>query len=596
MAKIKLFDTWTWKLDLPEPFDSVPDHVSKTFYSCYCNVATKKSTLHGACLSAILAYLDMDTTFSPGTTAEHAIGTQGDKIVTEYHSRTGDIHAVVFNKKTGKFNVGRFADATSAPKVYSIKDGGQTGTALLFSLIPEALNDDEFKEYYDILGKCKQDGFTDMDEATKAAFILCDNLYRRIESADSLPSAGIKLSIPATGNIPPFTQINLKKNAYSPTSVLYGNFTILTGTTSSGGAAATIDKKDFINCYPLSKRELSPKEQLLIPTLEDWYIIPPEAVTICKHAYLTTNGNQPMRNFMMRGPAGTGKTEGAKAIAAGLGIPYLYYTCSANTEIYDFLGQVLPNTDEKNNSFKEYPTLMDIQMDPPSAYKKLTGIYDESVTDEAVYSKLLEVMEQDAKDLVKENATGQRFRYVETALITAIRNGYLIEIQEPTVIANPGVLVGLNALLDRCASVTLTTGEVIHRHPDTVVVVTTNNDYAGCRNMNQSVISRMNLIMDVETPDAETLTERAMNVTGCTDKAVVSDMANTVQEISEHCRETMINDGSCGMRELINWVQSYMVCGDVLEAARYTVLPSVSNNAENRADVFSTCLEHKYAA
>lgn len=596
MAKIKLFDTWTWKLDLPEPFDSVPDHVSKTFYSCYCNVATKKSTLHGACLSAILAYLDMDTTFSPGTTAEHAIGTQGDKIVTEYHSRTGDIHAVVFNKKTGKFNVGRFADATSAPKVYSIKDGGQTGTALLFALIPEALNDDEFKEYYDILGKCKTDGFTDMDEATKAAYILCDNLYRRIESADSLPSAGIKLSIPATGNIPPFTQINLKKNAYSPTSVLYGNFTILTGTTSSGGAAATIDKKDFINCYPLSKRELSPKEQLLIPTLEDWYIIPPETVTICKHAYLTTNGNQPMRNFMMRGPAGTGKTEGAKAIAAGLGIPYLYYTCSANTEIYDFLGQVLPNTDEKNNSFKEYPTLMDIQMDPPSAYKKLTGIYDESVTDEAVYSKLLEVMEQDAKDLVRENATGQRFRYMETALITAIRNGYLIEIQEPTVIANPGVLVGLNALLDRCASVTLTTGEVIHRHPDTVVVVTTNNDYAGCRNMNQSVISRMNLIMDVETPDAETLTERAMNVTGCTDKAVVSDMANTVQEISEHCRETMINDGSCGMRELINWVQSYMVCGDVLEAARYTVLPSVSNNAENRADVFSTCLEHKYAA
>lgn len=596
MAKIKLFDTWTWKLDLPEPFDTIPDHVSKTFYSCYCNVATKKSTLHGACLSAILAYLDMDTTFSPGTTAEHAIGTQGDKIVTEYHSRTGDIHAVVFNKKTGKFNVGRFADATSAPKVYSIKDGGQTGTALLFALIPEALNDDEFKEYYDILGKCKTDGFTDMDEATKAAYILCDNLYRRIESADSLPSAGIKLSIPATGNIPPFTQINLKKNAYSPTSVLYGNFTILTGTTSSGGAAATIDKKDFINCYPLSKRELSPKEQLLIPTLEDWYIIPPETVTICKHAYLTTNGNQPMRNFMMRGPAGTGKTEGAKAIAAGLGIPYLYYTCSANTEIYDFLGQVLPNTDEKNNSFKEYPTLMDIQMDPPSAYKKLTGIYDESVTDEAVYNKLLEVMEQDAKDLVRENATGQRFRYVETALITAIRNGYLIEIQEPTVIANPGVLVGLNALLDRCASITLTTGEVIHRHPDTVVVVTTNNDYAGCRNMNQSVISRMNLIMDVETPDAETLTERAMNVTGCTDKAVVSDMANTVQEISEHCRETMINDGSCGMRELINWVQSYMVCGDVLEAARYTVLPSVSNNAENRADVFSTCLEHKYAA
>ena len=595
MAKIKLFDAWTWKLELPEPFDTVPDHVSKTHYSCYCKVPTKKSSLHGPSLSAILAYLDMDTTFSPGTTAEHAIGTQGDKIVTEYHSRTGDIHAVVFNKKTGKFNVGRFADATSTPKVYSIKDGGQTGTALLFSLIPEALNDDKFKEYYDILGKCKTDGFTDMDEATKAAFILCDNLYRRIESADSLPSVGIKLSIPATGNIPPFTQINLKKNAYSPTSVLYGNFTLLTGTASSG-TTATIDKKDFVNRYPLSNSQLTPQEQLLVPTLEDWYIIPPEAVMICKHAYMTTNSHQPMRNFMMRGPSGSGKTENAKAVAAGHGKPYLHFTCSFNTEIIDFLEQILPETADKLQLFTDYPSLMDIQMDPPSAYKKLTGIYDENVTETEVYNKLLEVMEENAKALAAELSSGQRYRYVETPLITAMRNGYVIEIQEPTVIANPGVLVGLNALLDRCASITLSSGEVVHRHPDTIVIVTTNNDYAGCRNMNQSVISRMNLIMDVETPDAETLAERAMKITGCTDKAVVTDMANSVQEISEHCRETMINDGSCGMRELISWVQSYMVCGDILEAAKCTVLSSVSNDPENRADVFSTCLEHKYAA
>ena len=52
-----------------------------------------------------------------------------------------------------------------------------------------------------------------------------------------------------------------------------------------------------------------------------------------------------MRNFMMRGPAGTGKTEGAKAIAAGLGLPYVHLTCSANTEIYDLLGQMLPDVD-----------------------------------------------------------------------------------------------------------------------------------------------------------------------------------------------------------------------------------------------------------
>ena len=57
-----------------------------------------------------------------------------------------------------------------------------------------------------------------------------------------------------------------------------------------------------------------------------------------------------------------------------------------------------------------------------------------------------------------------------------------------------------------------------------------------------------------------------------------------------------VNDGSCGVRELISWVQSYMICGDVLEAAKYTVLSSVSSDPENRADIQSSCLEQKFAA
>ncbi len=595
MARVQLYATRTWKMSQPEPFDKTANQVSTVYYSRYCTASAKKSTLHSPSLSAILAYMEMDTSVTPPLSSECAIGTQGDKIIAEYRSRTKEIHAVVFNKKNGKFNVGRFVDAASSPKVYSLKDGGNTGTALFFALIPEALEDDEFKTYYDKLAACKNLGYPDMDEAEEAAFILCDNLYRRIEGADVLATAGIKLNIPTTGNIAPLTVMNLNKKAYSPSSVLYGKFEIFTGAPASTGAA-TVEHGDFVGKYTLSDRIFKAQEQLMIPTLAPWYVIPPEVVTICKHAFMTTGSAQPMRNFMMRGPAGTGKTEGAKAIAAGLGMPYLYYTCSANTEIYDFLGQMLPDTQEKQQGFTSYPTLTDIQMDPPSAYKKLTGVYDEAVTDVEVYDKLLEVMEHDAKALASDNTAGQRFRYVETPLINAIRNGYLIELQEPTVIANPGVLVGLNALLDQCASITLTTGEVVKRHPDTVVVITTNNNYAGCRDMNQSIISRMNLILDVETPDVDVLAERVLKVTGCADKTLVTDMAVAVQEISERCRETMISDGSCGVRELISWVQSYMVCGDVLEAAKFTVLSSVSGDPENRADILSSCLEQKFAA
>lgn len=378
MAKVQLFANWTWKVGLPEPFDKIASNVSTGHYSGYCTVATKKSTLHSSLLSAVLAYMEMDTSLTPGSSSESAIGTQGDKIVAEYQSRTGEIHVVVFNKKNGKFNVGRFDSVGASPKVYTLKDGGNLGTALFFALMPEALRDDEFRENYDILGACKNDGYTDMEKAETAAFILCDNLYRRIEGADTLPTAGIKLSIPTTGNIPQLTAVNLARNAYSPSSVLFGAFRILTGT-AAPAAAASVSRDDFVKHYPLSDRVLTPKEELMVPRIEDWYVIPPEVTTICRHAQMTTAGNQPMRNFMMRGPSGTGKTEGAKAIAAGLGLPYLYYTCSANTEVYDFLGQMLPETDEKPQGVREYPTLTDIQMDPPSAYKKLTGSYDEAV-------------------------------------------------------------------------------------------------------------------------------------------------------------------------------------------------------------------------
>lgn len=54
--------------------------------------------------------------------------------------------------------------------------------------------------------------------------------------------------------------------------------------------------------------------------------------------------------------------------------------------------------------------------------------------------------------------------------------------------------------------------------------------------------------------------------------------------------------GCCGMRELISWVQSYMVCGDIREAARYTVLASASADAENRTEVEESCLDTVLAA
>ena len=539
--------TWGFKRKLPEPFEDYTDHaIFDDIASKYCTQPRKKSTLHAATLRAVLAYLELENPV--GSTPPEklgAVGTQSNNfVVAEYPSKTGDLQVVVYNQLNGKFYGGCYTpppDVESTPEKYEFKDSKQSGAALLFALMPVFLADEECNEKYQELKAHRDNGYPDLDAAAETAAVLCDNIYRRTRYASGLPTGGVKIDLPANGVLSLIKPLNIQKGVYAPTEVLHGDFQVLRPGSGFKKAQAAISRDDFVGKFILTaSRRLSPEEEVSVPTLAEWYIIPPEIKRICEHAKLTTDTTQPMRNFLLRGPAGTGKTEGAKAIASALHLPYRCITCSANTEVFDLLGQILPDVDGKRTRLQR--------------------------------------------------------QYVDTPLVEAIRYGYILEIQEPTVIANPGVLVGLNSLLDRCNSVYLPNGETIHRHPDTTIVITTNNDYAGCKQMNQSVISRMNLVIDLDEPDEDTQVERAMAVTGCKDAKTVRLMTRIVKSMAVYCRENLITDGCCGMRELISWVQSYMVCGDIREAARYTVLASASADAENRTEVEESCLDTVLAA
>ena len=598
MASGKLMEGWTFQRTLPEPFkDYSDDAVFKNIASKYCTQPQKRSTLHAATLQAVLTHLELEESMS-GKPAEElgAIGSQTNTYtLAEYPSRTGELHVVVYNPANGKFTAGKYTtppDTENSPGKYVFKDSQNTGAALLFALMPTLLSDEEFNEKYQQLKEDRAAGYPDMDETVKTAAVLCDNAYRRIRYSDALPTGGIRTDIAPNGVIPLLKPLALQTGAYAPTEIIHGAFQVL----KSGNIkkkAEVIAKADFTGQYILSPgRVLTPEEELTVPVLPDWYIIPQEVKRICEHAKITTDTVQPMRNFLLRGPAGTGKTEGAKAIAAGLHLPYRCLTCSANTEVFDLLGQILPDVDGKRTALeRQYPSFQDIMLDPAGAYEKLTGTYDENVSEDAVYKQLIDTIFDEMHEYYASKTSQQHFRYVDTPLVESIRNGYLIEVQEPTVIANPGVLVGLNSLLDRCNSVFLPNGETVQRHPDTVIIVTTNNDYAGCKPLNQSVISRMNLVLDLDQPDEETLVERVLGITGCKEKKTVQTMARIVQAISEYCRENLITDGCCGVRELISWVQSYMVCGDIRESAHYTILPSATADANSRTEVEESCLD-----
>lgn len=330
-----------------------------------------------------------------------------------------------------------------------------------------------------------------------------------------------------------------------------------------------------------------------------------------------------MRNFLLRGPAGTGKTMGAKAIAAGLGLPYMKYTCSANTEIFDFVGMIFPDSADGStgsaqldaeretlmqmgginyanvSKLMKLPDLDDMDYDPAGVYMALTGVENAAATSQDCMSIVLDSVTEKVRELSRtvedKSSSGQTYRYVETDFIKALKHGYVIEIQEPSTIVQPGVLVGLNSLLEQSGSITLPTGEVIQRHPDAVVVVTTNTSYEGCRGMNQSVLDRMSLIRDVELPSPEVMAQRAMSVTGATDEYEVSKMVQVVNDLAEYCRKNSITDGSYGMRSLIDWIISSEITGDVYESALYTIISKATADELDREALISTVLEPIFA-
>ena len=599
MARGKLFESWSFKLSIPAPFDDPKYSGAQNHGQSQYNYSgsVQKATLHAPTMRALLAYAKLANAAEAGTYTEDlgVVGHQGSSYRIAEYCSANKRDCVVFSTSTGKFIAGQFENGDPTPKAYTVGAGQASGSALLFCLMPVFETDTEFQHEFEEFREAMKNNWPDMDSAFENALRLCDNIYRRVENANSLNMAGVKISVPTTGNITSLSQLAIDSGSYAPTGAVYGEFTILTPGAGFSSAATVYNHTDFVGKYTLSQRTLTSREENMVPKLPDWYIIPREVVRVCEHAKLTTPTSQPMRNFLFRGEAGTGKTMGAQAIAAGLHLPYTLMTCSANTEISDLIGQFIPDSGSGtgvNSNLGELPKISDIIMHPPSVYQALTGVYDDDKTEDDVLEKLIEIAV--GRLAVKEEKHGQRIRYVDTPLIEAIRYGYVCELQEPSCIANPGVLVGLNSLLDNCQTITLPTGERVKRHPDTVIVVTTNSDYAGCKDVNQSVISRMDLIYDIGAPDLATMVKRVMNVTGCTDEQEVTKMAGVVRDMAERCRQTMITDGSCGMRELKAWVLSTMITKDPYESALTTVIASASADPDNRADLISTCLEKQF--
>ena len=446
--------------------------------------------------------------------------------------------------------------------------------AIILSLFPELCNDPEFngglRDLFDLLvveaGQAKEVSVYENDRAKayRLACKLSEHVYYRLISSGA---DKIDLEFPAA-TLPLINPERFNTDAYVPDDIKFGSFPFLLGKKSESDSSSkeVHDLASFAGAYAL--REITPDEQKMVPELDPWFVITPTIVDLCKDVKTTSGKRTKVSNILLRGEAGTGKTQTAVAIAAGINLPYMLFACHPSTEVFDIVGQFIPISKDEELTGDEFE-YDDILYDPASVYKTVTGTDKEDVT-------AGEVLRMIAGRI---NAGGTKYRYVESPLVQALRYGWVCEIQEPTLIKEPGVLPGLNAMMEKDGTVVLPiTGETFKRHPNAVVICTTNNDYEGCQPLNKSFVNRMNIIQDVEEFDVDLLLQLLKNNTEETDEDMLRAMINIVENMKTELRNLGDNTGVLGLRNLINWVTLTQSRGDAYKAAMLSIIPASSTD------------------
>lgn len=278
--------------------------------------------------------------------------------------------------------------------------------------------------------------------------------------------------------------------------------------------------------YLLSpNRQLTEEEKSLIWGKPDSHIVSNAEQRICEAIKDNWHsGEMKITNVLLEGDAGSGKTQLAKALSADFGLPYTKITCFADMDKSDILGAILPISE--NN---------------------------------------------DAESAI-------RYKYYPSEIVRAYENGWLLEIQEPTVIRDAAVLMVLNSALEAGGSINLP-NRIVHRHPDFIAVITTNRGYNGCRPLNEALRDRVQHAEKMDLPPVEVMVERALKKTGCKDTEVLYLFAQTIVLLDTTVKANAIK-GVAGMRSYFFWVDAVMHGNEATQALYHKVIYKITTDEE----------------
>ncbi len=230
-------------------------------------------------------------------------------------------------------------------------------------------------------------------------------------------------------------------------------------------------------------------------------------------------------NILLEGDAGSGKTQLAKALSADFGLPYTKVTCFADMDKADILGSILP------------------------------------------------VLPEDGRD-----AQEVRYQFYPSEIVRAYENGWLLEIQEPTVIRDAAVLMALNSALEPDGSINLPT-RIVHRHPDFIAVITTNRGYSGVRSLNEALRDRIHHAERMDLPPKAVMMARATAKTGYSYEPILSLLADMTITLDETAKANAIK-GVAGMRSYLFWVDTVADGASIRASMYHKVIYKITTDPE----------------
>ena len=273
-------------------------------------------------------------------------------------------------------------------------------------------------------------------------------------------------------------------------------------------------------------RQLTEEERSLVWRKPASHVESAAERRICEAVKRNWNrGEMKISTILLEGDAGSGKTQLAKALSANFGLPYTKVTCSADMDKSDVLGAILPVLPEKDGQ-----------------------------------------------------QSSVEYQYSPSEIVRAYENGWLLEIQEPTVIRDAAVLMALNSALELDGSINLPT-RIVHRHPDFIAVITANRGYNGCRPLNEALRDRVQHSEKMDLPPIEVMMKRATEKTGFRDTDVLRTCAEVIILLDQTAKANAIK-GVAGMRSYFFWIDTISQGTNTVESLYHKVIYKMTTDPD----------------